>query len=89
MDTVKMSSKGQLVIPKDVRDEHHLAAGMEFLVQFVGDEIRLKPLPLFPPTTVAQGARLLEKPKRRRMPEEETQQAIGRLIRDADKASKA
>lgn len=89
MDTVKMSSKGQLVIPKEVRDEHHLAAGMEFLVQFVGDEIRLKPVPLFPATTVAQGARLLEKSKRRRMTEAETQRAISRLLSDADKASKA
>lgn len=84
-----MSSKGQLVIPKEVRDEHHLAAGMEFLVQFVGDEIRLKPVPLFPATTVAQGARMLEKPNQRRMSETETQQAISRLIRDSDKASKA
>lgn len=88
MDTVKMSSKGQLVIPKEVRDEHHLAAGMEFLVQIVGDEIRLKPVPLFPVTTVAQGARLLQKPKRRRMSEAETQQAISRLISDSDKATK-
>lgn len=89
MDTVKMSSKGQLVIPKEVRDEHHLAAGMEFLVQFVGDEIRLKPVPLFPATTVAQGARLLQKPKRRLMSEAETQQAISRLILESDKATKA
>lgn len=88
MDTVKMSSKGQLVIPKEVRDEHHLAAGMEFLVQFVGDEIRLKPLPLFPPSTVAQGACLLEKPKRRKMSEADTQRAIAKLIGESDQASK-
>lgn len=42
---------------------------------------------VFPATTVAQGARFLEKP-RRRMSEAETQQAISRLIRDSDKASK-
>lgn len=89
METVKMSSKGQLVIPKQAREEHHLTAGMEFLVQFVGDEIRLKPLPLFPPSTVAQGARLLQKSKRYRMPETETQRAIGKLIGESDKASKA
>lgn len=89
MEMVKMSSKGQLLIPKKVRDRHHLVAGMEFLVQFVGDEIRLKPVPLFPATAVAQGARLLEKRKRRRMTEAETQKAISKLLSDADRASKA
>lgn len=88
MDTVKMSSKGQLVIPKEVRDAHHLAAGMEFLVQFVGDEIRLKPVPLFPATTVEQGEGMLQKSKRRRLSEAETEQAISKIIGDADRASK-
>lgn len=45
METVKLSTKGQLVIPKEIRDAHHLAAGTEFAVSFVGNEIRLTPLP--------------------------------------------
>lgn len=45
METVKLSTKGQLVIPKEIRDALHLAAGTEFAVSFVGNEIRLTPLP--------------------------------------------
>ena len=88
MNIIKLSRKGQLVIPKELRDEHHLAADIEFLVRVVGDEIRLKPLPLFPPSTVAQGACLLEKPKRRKMSAADTQRAIAKLIGELDQASK-
>jgi len=88
MDTVKLSSKGQIVIPKDARDAHQLAPGMEFSVLFVGDEIRLKPLPMYPPSTVAQGAGLLAKARRKPMSEEETALAIGDLLKQTDGASK-
>lgn len=39
METVKLSTKGRLVIPKEIRKARHLAAGTEFVVSFVGDEI--------------------------------------------------
>ncbi len=88
METVKLSSKGQIVIPKEVRETYRLATGMEFTVEFVGDEIRLKPLPIFPPSTVAQGAGLLAKSRRKRLSERETDLAIGDLIRSSDEAAK-
>lgn len=43
METVKPSSKGQVVIPKSIRDAFHLHAGDEFVVTAVGGEIRLRP----------------------------------------------
>ena len=88
MDTVKLSSKGQIVIPKEARDAHQLAPGMEFSVLFVGDEIRLKPLPMYPPTTVAQGAGLLAKARRTPQNEQETALAIGELLKQTDEATK-
>ena len=88
MDTVKLSSKGQIVIPKGARDAHQLAPGMEFSVLFVGDEIRLKLLPMYAPTTVAQGAGLLAKARRKPMSEEETAFTIGDLLKQTDAASK-
>lgn len=39
METVKLSTRGQLVIPNEIRKAHHLAAGTEFVVSFVGDEV--------------------------------------------------
>jgi len=39
VETVKLSTRGQLVIPNEIRKAHHLAAGTEFVVSFVGDEV--------------------------------------------------
>lgn len=53
--TTKLSSKGQVIIPKAVRDAHHWRAGMEFTVEDTPGGILLKPKKLFPPTTLEQG----------------------------------
>jgi AbrB family looped-hinge helix DNA binding protein len=44
METATLSSKGQLVIPRQVRALAHLVAGDEFTVNYVQGEIRLRPL---------------------------------------------
>ena len=44
METATLSSKGQLVIPRQVRALAHLMAGDEFAVNFVQGEIRLRRL---------------------------------------------
>lgn len=41
----KISSKGQLVLPKAVRDQFGLVAGSEVDVESVGETIVLKPRP--------------------------------------------
>jgi AbrB family looped-hinge helix DNA binding protein len=40
-DVVTMSSKGQVVIPKELRDSLHLKAGTKFQVRVRGNEIVL------------------------------------------------
>ena len=44
METVTLSSKGQLVIPSHVRTAAHLHAGDTFEVRYLDGEIRLKPV---------------------------------------------
>lgn len=44
MNTVTLSSKGQLVIPKHVRELAHVHSGDAFYVQYVQGEIRLRPV---------------------------------------------
>jgi len=44
VETVTLSSKGQLVIPKQVRALANLSAGDEFQVRFLDGEIRLRPV---------------------------------------------
>jgi AbrB family looped-hinge helix DNA binding protein len=36
METVKLSSKGQILIPKEIRAAHKLTPGTQFLISFVG-----------------------------------------------------
>ena len=50
MNTVALSSKGQLVLPKTIRDLHHWDAGTRFFVIDRGEEVVLKPASAFEPT---------------------------------------
>lgn len=50
METVKLSSKGQFILPKTIRDRHHWETGTEFIIIDRGSELVIKPAKLFPPT---------------------------------------
>ena len=50
MEAVKLSSKGQFVIPKAIRDRHHWEAGTEFVIIDRGSELVIKPTRVFAPT---------------------------------------
>lgn len=89
METVKLSTKGQLVIPREIRKAHHLAVGTEFVVSFVGDEIRLTPLPMFPRTTVAVAAGLLAKRGRKGVSEAKTRASISKTLKARDTATRS
>lgn len=43
MQTVRVSSKGQVVLPKAAREAHGIKAGTELAIDYSGDEIKLKP----------------------------------------------
>lgn len=50
METVKLSSKGQFILPKSIRDRHHWEAGTEFVIIDRGAELIIKPTKVFLPT---------------------------------------
>jgi AbrB family looped-hinge helix DNA binding protein len=52
METTKISSKGQVVIPKSLRMAHHWEAGQELVVIDVGDGILFKPKSPFKETNI-------------------------------------
>lgn len=54
METTKLSSKGQVVLPKSVRDEHGWAPGTEFEVESTSDGVRLRAKAPFARTKLAQ-----------------------------------
>ena len=88
METVKLSSKGQIVIPKEIRETQHLAVGTEFFVSYVKGEIRLTPVPVFPKTKVGDGLGMLARKGGRRLSDEETRRAIGGVLKKRDAATK-
>ena len=51
METTKLSSKGQVILPKAVRDARSWEAGTQFAVEEVADGVLLRPLRPFAATT--------------------------------------
>jgi AbrB family looped-hinge helix DNA binding protein len=54
MGTTRLSSKGQIVLPKSVREAHHWLPGTEFAIQEVSEGILLKPVPSVERTEFSQ-----------------------------------
>ena len=52
MQRTRLSSKGQVVIPKELRDAHGWGEGTEFTVEDTEDGLVLRPQRLFKPTTL-------------------------------------
>ncbi len=52
MASTKLSTKGQLIIPKDVRDRHGWAAGTELVVEDLGHAVVIRSLDAVKPTTL-------------------------------------
>jgi AbrB family looped-hinge helix DNA binding protein len=50
MESVALSSKGQFVVPKSIRDRHHWLPGTRLVVIDRGDEVVLKTAEPFAPT---------------------------------------
>jgi len=47
METTRLSTKGQIVLPKEIRASHAWQPGTEFTVEETGDGILLRPAELF------------------------------------------
>jgi len=52
METTRLSEKGQIVIPKRVRETHGWEAGIEFLIEELEDGVKLKPVKPFEETSI-------------------------------------
>ena len=52
MEKTRLSNKGQVVIPKAVRVRHGWKAGLEFIIENVGDGIKLKPIQPYKETKI-------------------------------------
>ncbi|MCA9418819.1 MAG: AbrB/MazE/SpoVT family DNA-binding domain-containing protein [Candidatus Omnitrophica bacterium] len=52
METTRLSSKGQIIIPKGIRDKLEWNPGVEFTVEEKEEGILLRPLKPFPRTRI-------------------------------------
>ena len=66
METTRLSTKGQIILPKRIRASRAWEPGMEFIVEEAGDAVLLRPASRFPEVTLEQVAGCLRskrKPK--------------------------
>ena len=87
METVKVSSKGQIVIPKSLRDANRIHTGDSFVVTVVGDELRLKPAPTVGQTSLKSVAGMLHRPGAKKLSDRQLQQCAWYPLLAAKKAS--
>ena len=76
MNAVTLSSKGQLVIPKAVREQAQLAPGSRLSVRYVDGAIRLRPLAPGRAVNVDEVAGCLARPVRQRLSDASTEAFI-------------
>lgn len=51
MPTTRLSSRGQVVLPKQIRDAHHWESGQEFEIVDTDEGVLLRPRSPFPETS--------------------------------------
>jgi AbrB family looped-hinge helix DNA binding protein len=82
VDTVRVSSKGQIVIPKNLRAAFHIEAGSELTIVAEGDEIHLRQTAQrFVRTDIASGLGMLAKPGRQVPAAADLKHAVGTMLK--------
>ena len=87
METTTLSSKGQLVIPKQVRQQAKVAAGDAFVVRYQDGEIHLRPVARTGGTTVDDVAGCLASALRKPMSDAQAEAAIKNRLKAEDAAT--
>ena len=75
MQKTRLSSKGQIILPKSIRDARAWEPGTEFTVETAGNGVLLRPATFFPNTCIEDVAGYL-KSKRKAGTPDRTRQAI-------------
>jgi len=88
METVKVSSKGQIVIPKAFRVAGNIQAGTELIISAIADGLMLTQARRTKPTKVADGLGMLAKSSRKRLSDAEVKRRIGAMLKVRDEATK-
>jgi AbrB family looped-hinge helix DNA binding protein len=88
METIRLSSKGQIVIPKEVRDRLHWEAGTELIVERRAEGIVLRSRAEGGVTRVRDGLGMLARKARRGLTQEAMDSGVIRIVRKRDRESR-
>lgn len=69
--TTTVSTKGQVILPKAVREKRNWRAGSKLIVEETAEGVLLRPAPLFPPTRLEDVVGMLKRPGQRALTIEE------------------
>lgn len=81
MPTTRLSSKGQIILPKSVRDANRWPPGTEFSVENVDEGVLLKPVRPFRRSKLENVAGFLKRPGAQRRSVEEMDAAVAKSVR--------
>ena len=81
MKTSKLSSKGQIVLPKELRSARAWVPGMEFTVEATPEGVLLRPVRRVPQTTLSEVAGMLKRPGRAPLSDKQIEAAMARAIK--------
>jgi AbrB family looped-hinge helix DNA binding protein len=68
METTRLSTKGQIILPKTIRTSRAWGPGTEFTVEETRDGVLLRPAGSFPETTLDQVAGCLRSTRKSKTP---------------------
>ena len=79
METTRLSTKGQIILPKGIRDARAWGPGTEFTVEETGEGILLRPAAHFPDTSLEEVTGCLRSERKSKTPAQ-MRAAIGREV---------
>jgi AbrB family looped-hinge helix DNA binding protein len=88
VEKVTISSKGQVVIPKSLRESHHIRTGDQFIVSGVGGELRFRPAPVIDKVDLESVAGMLRHAVREKLGDADIEERIRARLRAEDDATK-
>ena len=79
MGTTRLSTKGQIILPKKIRDSRAWGPGTKFTVEETGDGILLRPADRFPESSLVDVAGSLRSKRKAKSPAQ-MDRSIGREV---------
>ena len=85
METTRLSTKGQIILPKQIRASRAWGPGTEFEVEETGDGILLRPAAHFPDTNLEEVAGCLRSRRKSKAPAQTRAAIVREVMRRHDR----